>query len=1233
LTIAQIPLMESLRIARLRLHRSIFLTSVGLTALLGAVMLVALWASRDHALLGWWAASLAAVLALRIGVAWAHGKSKPDSATTNATWLLRYRLCYAAHGLVWGAAGWVLQDASGPAQFSLLTIGIIAIAAGSLNSTTFDLSAGLAFVGAALSPMVLSVYLSDDSAANIRALIMLTFMLATYIGARRAEKIFVEAESLRVAEAARAEEARQNARAAEVARKELAEKNYLLPLLLRTTRQGFWFVDNDGITLDLNPAMYELLGRTKEEVVGRTVFDLFSGGDLAVMRREIAARQHGAPGNYEITIRRPDGTLRHCVNNATPMHDASGRQTGSVGIWTDITARRESETVLRTYELVANSITDSVSAVGEDLRYRMVNDAWCRMTGRTREEAIGGTTSHVLSAISNAIRKKALQECIEEQEVRVVRDQLQFPGQAPFHAETTYFPYASSQSSTDESARCVVMVTRDISAQEHARQQLTESAEYLQRTLNATGDAIFASDAEDPHEPVRFVNIQMLDMWGIPHDKMKTLSPVDIMAYATPRFQEPELESRRVADIIATNKQDESRVHLRDGRVLLRRCIPARLGEKTLRVWSFRDITAESNVLETMRRSEASQRALLDAFPGFITQTDENFVYTYVNQRVADRLGKSRADMIGRTLNAALDDETATWLKGLVAQLMKGGEPVTYERHHPRDDGFGLYDQVTIALGIDAQTGGKVICSFGIDVTERKRVEQHLASVSQSLMNRTEELQLTLESIDQGIVSFDKAGKVGIHNIRALSLMDLPPDLFDNLNTYDDIVRYQVQRGDLAGDASFVDVYGQHQYFKGGRANSPDLYIRRNASGATIEVRTRHLANGGMVRTFADVTGYFEAQQAVRESEAELRDLLGAFPGYIVATDEHLCYTYANERIATLLGHTPQDIIGREVQEILGKQRADAIQQEILAIKAGQASVGISSYPATATRARLDLEVTHVPGRLKANGAQTVYVFGIDVTARRLAEEALIAARDAAESSSRAKSDFLSHMSHELRTPLNAILGFGQLLELEHQSDQDRLVWGREVVKGGRHLLELINEVLDLARVESGKMAVQLEPMALRPVLEDCLTLMRQQASARSITMSLHLHPQGLAVLADRTRLKQTMLNLLANAVKYNTEAGTVTVVCELTTGTKQGKGDQGVRINITDTGKGLTPTQTARLFQPFERLDANLAHIEGTGIGLALTKRLVELMHGHIGVDSTPGQGSTFWITLPLAG
>ncbi|MBK7657327.1 MAG: HAMP domain-containing histidine kinase [Betaproteobacteria bacterium] len=223
-------------------------------------------------------------------------------------------------------------------------------------------------------------------------------------------------------------------------------------------------------------------------------------------------------------------------------------------------------------------------------------------------------------------------------------------------------------------------------------------------------------------------------------------------------------------------------------------------------------------------------------------------------------------------------------------------------------------------------------------------------------------------------------------------------------------------------------------------------------------------------------------------------------------------------------------------------------------------------------------------------------------------------------------------MSPVLHVPLNAIPGIGELLGLS--ISPIKIAWlGTRSGQGGHHLLELINEVLDLARVESGKMAVQLEPMALRPVLEDCLTLMRQQASTRSITMSLHLHPQGLAVLADRTRLKQTMLNLLANAVKYNTEAGTVTVVCELTTGTKQARATKVFASTSQTRVKASHRPKLPDCSSPLSGWTRTWRTLKSTGIGLALTKRLVELMHGHIGVDSTPGQGSTFWITLPLAG
>ncbi|MFM1892738.1 MAG: hypothetical protein RLZ44_1815, partial [Pseudomonadota bacterium] len=217
-------------------------------------------------------------------------------------------------------------------------------------------------------------------------------------------------------------------------------------------------------------------------------------------------------------------------------------------------------------------------------------------------------------------------------------------------------------------------------------------------------------------------------------------------------------------------------------------------------------------------------------------------------------------------------------------------------------------------------------------------------------------------------------------------------------------------------------------------------------------------------------------------------------------------------------------------------------------------------------------------------------------------------------------------MSHELRTPLNAILGFSQLLE----SDPDHPLADiqsdnvQEILRAGAHLLELINEVLDLARIEAGKLTISQEPVALAPMLDDCLTLIRPLAEVRGIQVIEAGHGCGEHVQADRVRLKQVLLNLLSNAVKYNRDQGKLGLVCVVE--------QDAVQVRITDTGPGLTAEQQARLFAPFERLGADRTKVEGTGIGLALSKRLVELMGGTIGVESKPDIGSTFWIRLPLA-
>jgi PAS domain S-box-containing protein len=290
-------------------------------------------------------------------------------------------------------------------------------------------------------------------------------------------------------------------------------------------------------------------------------------------------------------------------------------------------------------------------------------------------------------------------------------------------------------------------------------------------------------------------------------------------------------------------------------------------------------------------------------------------------------------------------------------------------------------------------------------------------------------------------------------------------------------------------------------------------------------------------------------------------------------------------------------------------------------------------------------EVANVEGQLRAYDGSVVgvrasgrAVFGAsgrvshfeeaveDVTLSRQVEEEARRAREA-ERASQAKSEFLSRMSHELRTPLNAILGFAQLMEMDAaQLAPEHRESLQHILKGGRHLLDLINEVLDIARIETGRMGISLEPVSLQEVTREALDLINPMALRAGVRLRTDpAAPSERYVLADRQRIKQVLLNLLSNAVKYNQPGGTVTL--------SSGEAPDGrVRISVGDTGHGISPEKMAQLFVPFERLGAEQTGVEGTGLGLALSKRLVEAMGGALGVRSVVGQGSTFWVDLAPA-
>jgi signal transduction histidine kinase/ActR/RegA family two-component response regulator len=359
----------------------------------------------------------------------------------------------------------------------------------------------------------------------------------------------------------------------------------------------------------------------------------------------------------------------------------------------------------------------------------------------------------------------------------------------------------------------------------------------------------------------------------------------------------------------------------------------------------------------------------------------------------------------------------------------------------------------------------------------------------------------------------------------------------------------------------------------------------------------------------------------------------------IIATDEKGIIQLFNVGAERMLGYKAAEVVNKikpsDMHDPVEVQaRADALSTELATpIQPGfealafKASRGIedtydltyvckdgSRFPAVVSITALRDDYDELIGYL---------LIGADNSVRKQFETELTHAKAVAEKANLAKSDFLSNMSHELRSPLNAILGFAQLMasdaapQTENQKESTA-----QILQAGWYLLDLINEILDLALIESGKLLLSLEPMSLDEVMLECQSMIEPQAGKCQVLMDFRAMPKPSFVRADRTRVKQILLNLLSNAIKYNHAGGTVTIECTL-------RSPERIRISISDTGVGLAADKLAQLFQPFNRLGQHAGVEQGTGIGLVMTKRLIELMGGVIGVESTVGMGSVFWVEM----
>jgi len=657
------------------------------------------------------------------------------------------------------------------------------------------------------------------------------------------------------------------------------------------------------------------------------------------------------------------------------------------------------------------------------------------------------------------------------------------------------------------------------------------------------------------------------------------------------------------------------------------------------------DNTARKQAEEALLKAGALQTAIFNSANFSSIATDAKGVIQIFNVGAERMLGYTAAEVMNKITPADISDpqeviarakalsvELGTTItpgfEALVFKASRGIEDI-YELTYIRKDGSRFPAVVSVTALRDAQNA---IIGYLLIGTELKA-----GALQSAIFNSANFSSIATDA--KGVIQIFNVGAERMLGYTAAEVMNkiTPADISDPQEVIARAKALSVELG------TTITPGFEALVFKASRGIE-DIYeltyIRKDGSRfpAVVSVTALRDAQNAiigylLIGTDNTARKQVEAEQKkldqrLRDQQFYTRSLIESNIDAIMTTDPYGIITDVNKQMEALTGCTRDELIGAPFKNYFtDPERAEAAIMRVLSEKK------VTNYELTA-RAR-DGKKTVVSYNAttfydRDRTLQGVFAAARDVTERKRLDQALQEtnvelerAKIAAEKANLAKSDFLSSMSHELRSPLNAILGFAQLMETGSPpptpTQKESIA---QILQAGWHLLKLINEILDLAKVESGQVPLSREPVSLTDVMAECQAMIEPQGQKRGIKLTFPQFNIPYFVRADRTRLKQVLINLLSNAIKYSIKQGTVVVDCTPST-------PERTRISVRDTGAGLPPEQLAQLFQPFNRLGQEAGGEEGTGIGLVVAKKLVELMGGVIGVESTVGVGSVFWFEL----
>ena len=668
------------------------------------------------------------------------------------------------------------------------------------------------------------------------------------------------------------------------------------------------------------------------------------------------------------------------------------------------------------------------------------------------------------------------------------------------------------------------------------------------------------------------------------------------------------------------------------------------------------DNSARKRAEEALLKAGALQSAIFNSANFSSIATDEKGVIQIFNVGAERMLGYAAAEVMNKITPADISDpqevvaraktlsiELATTItpgfEALVFKASRGIEDI-YELTYIRKDGSRFPAVVSVTALRDDQDAIIGYLLIGTDNTARKQAEEALrkaGALQDAIFNSVNFSSIATD--EKGVIQLFNVGAERMLGYTAAEVVDkiTPADISDPQEV---IARAEALSIELATP---ITPGFEALVFKASRGIE-DIYeltyIRKDGSRfpAVVSVTPLRDEQDGVIGYLligTDNTARKQVEAEQKKLDQRLRDqhfytrsLIESNIDALMTTDPSGIITDVNKQMEGLTGCTRDELIGAPFKNYFtDPERAEAGIKLVLREKK------VTNYELTASardgkKTVVSYNATTFYDRDRT--LQGVFAAARDVTEPKRLDQALQdknaeleRAKIVAEKANHAKSHFLSSMSHELRTPLSAILGFAQLMESETPpATPSQKASIDQILHAGWYLLKLINEILDLAQIESGKLSLSPEPVMVAEVMAECQAMIEPQAQKRGIKMTFPPFDVPYFVGADRTRLKQVIINLLSNAIKYNQPGGTVAVECTAST-------PERTRISIRDTGAGLSPEKLTQLFQPFNRLGQESGAEQGTGIGLVMSKRVVELMGGVIGVESTVGVGSVFWFEL----